>query len=214
MGAEALAYATDLTRTAPENPKWWKALAHIQLEAGQPVEGLASLTIYGFLVPLTAKEKQLLADLHLQLGIPVKAAPLYEGLLENGGEKSLVQRLVAAYRQLGRPETALAHLETLGANKLAADPDLLLLKGELLFGLKRYAEAAEICRRSVQHGKQKGRAWLLAGYAAWQMDDIPASREAFTQAAEYRQSKKAARAALRELPQPAVSEVAPTEKPL
>jgi tetratricopeptide (TPR) repeat protein len=205
MMTQALAYATRLTRTAPENPKWWKALAHIQLEVQQPVEALAALTLYGFLVPLTAEEKQLLADLHLQAGIPVKAAPLYEELLEDGGETAHLQRLVMAYRQLGRPETALASLEALGAAKLSADPALLLLKGELLFGLKRYAEAAEVCRRAVRHGKQKGRALLLAGYAAWQMDDIPASREAFVQAAGYRQSQKAARAALRELPPPAAA---------
>jgi predicted Zn-dependent protease len=207
MMTKAQAYANHLTRTAPENPKWWKALAHIQLEAQQPVEALAALTICDFLVPLTAKEKQLLADLHLQVGIPVKAAPLYEELLHGDGETANLQRLVMAYRQLGRPEAALAHLEALGAGKLAADAKLLLLQGELLFGLKRYAEAAEVCRRAVRHqGRQRGRAWLLAGYAAWQMDDIPASREAFTQAAGYRQSKKAARAALEELPPPAASE--------
>lgn len=202
MRADALAYARRLTRTAPHIAKWWKALAHIQLSADQHLDALAALTIYGFLVPLSDNEKQLLADLNLQVGVPVNAAPLYEELLQKETGDSILPQLVTAYRQLGRPEAALAHLEAAG---VAMDADLLLLKGELLFSLKRYAEAAEICRRSAEHNhRQEGRAWLMAGYAAWQINDIPASRDAFTQAANYRQSKKAARAALRELSQTAL----------
>ncbi len=203
MRADALAYARRLTRTAPHIPKWWKALAHIQLSAGQHADALAALTIYGFLVPLSDSEKQLLADLNLQVGVPVNAAPLYEELLHNETDNSILRRLVTAYRQLGRPEAALTHLEAAGGG--AVDADLLLLKGELLFDLKRYAEAADICRRSAERNhRQEGRAWLMAGYAAWQINDIPASRDAFTRAVNYRQSKKAARAALRELSQKAL----------
>lgn len=198
MTADALTFALKLTRNAPHVAKWWKALAHIQLNLDQHVDALAALTIYSFQVPLSDSEKQLLADLNLQVGIPIKAAPLYEELLQGEADDPPLQRLVMAYRQLGRPEAALAHLEA--ADGHALDAALLLLKGELLFSLKRYAEAAESCRRSAKHNhRQEGRAWLMAGYAAWQLNDIPGSRDAFSRAVQHRQSKKAARAALREL---------------
>lgn len=110
-----------------------------------------------------------------------------------------MQRLVLAYRQLGLPETALECIDTFGGNP--NDTDLLLLKGELLYSLKQFEGAVAAYRRVAQSGgREAGRAWLMAGYAAWQMSDISASREAFTKAAGYAREKNAAVTALKQLP--------------
>lgn len=203
MRTEALAYAQKLTQQAPSIAKWWKGLAHIQLNDGRYEDALAALTVYSFLTPLTMEEKKLLADLNLQLGIPVKAAPVYETYLQEKSDKRILQRLALAYLQLGRPDAALERIDEFGGS--AKDVELMLLKGELHYMLKQYDKAAVAYRDAARKkGRHKGRAWLMAGYAAWQMDDIAASKKAFVKARAHERQKKAAAEALRQLARLAV----------
>lgn len=198
MRAEALAYARELTHRAPTIAKWWKVLTHIQLNDGRYEDALAALTVYSFLKPLTMEEKKLLADLNLQLGIPVKATPFYEACLQEKPDKKLLQRLATAYRQLGRPDMALERINAFKVNP--KDVNLILLKAELHYLLKQFDKAADAYRKAAQNkGKHVGRAWLMAGYAAWQMNDISASKKAFAKAKAHDRQKKAATAALRQL---------------
>jgi tetratricopeptide (TPR) repeat protein len=200
MQRQALDLAHALTRQTPTLAKWWKALAHIQLNAEHYEDALMALTIYSFLTPMSMDEKKLLADLNLQLNIPVKAAPLYEACLKEKPDKRMVQQLAVAYRQLGKPESALATIDDIGSN--LQDAEIMLLKGELHYGLKQFDQAVEAYKQAAKdNGRQVGRAWLMAGYAAWQMNDIAASKEAFAKAAKHRQQRKAANTALKQLAQ-------------
>ena len=198
MNAEALALARTLTEQAPTTAKWWKALAHIQLDAGRNDDALAALTVYAFLTPLSLEEQKLLADLSLQAGIPVKAAPVYETCLKEKPNKEFLRRLVIAYRQLGRSDTALRRLEEFGLTP--EDHELLMLKGELLYALEKFEQAAAVFRRAAKiEGPHTGRAWLMAGYAAWQIEEITASKEDFARAAEYKNEATSALTALRQI---------------
>jgi tetratricopeptide (TPR) repeat protein len=198
MRTEALSYARELTHRAPTIAKWWKALTHIQLNAGRNEDALAALTVYSFLKPLTREEKKLLADLNLQLGIPVKATSVYESCLQEKPDKKLLQRLVMAYQQMGQPDIALERLDAFKAT--AKDAKLILLKGELHYRLKQFGKAADAYRKAARKkGKHTGRAWLMAGYAAWQMNDFTASKKAFAKAKAHDRQKKAATVALRQL---------------
>ncbi|BBO92436.1 tetratricopeptide repeat protein [Desulfosarcina ovata] len=200
MPKAAIALAQRLTRQAPTVAKWWKALAHVQLSARKEAAALAALTIYSYLTPLSLDEKKLLADLNLQLGIPVKAAPLYEAYLKEKPNPRVLERLATAFQQMGRPETALARIDTLASR--SHDPALQLLRGELLYELKRYDAAVVVYRQVARaKGRHAGRAWLMAGYAAWQMHDWAASKNAFAHAAEYKAEKRSATNALRQLAQ-------------
>jgi tetratricopeptide (TPR) repeat protein len=204
MANEARDLALNLTRQTPTVAKWWKALTHIQLNGGREEEALAALIVYAFLTPLSMEEKKLLADLNLQLGIPVKAVPIYETCLKKRPNKELLQRLILAYRQLGRPGKALERINTITLDP-KKDTDLMMLKGEMLYSLKQFAAAASAYRQAAQSGgRHSGRAWLMAGYAAWQIDDISAGKDAFAQAAKYKRERKAAITALHQLSQSAV----------
>jgi hypothetical protein len=85
QGRPGLCQRTD--HEHPTEARWWKGLAHVQLNAGRNKEALASLTIYSWLTPLNDEERRLLADLNMQTGIPALAAPLYEEAL-NASPKS------------------------------------------------------------------------------------------------------------------------------
>jgi tetratricopeptide (TPR) repeat protein len=208
MQQDALNLAHTLTRQTPTLAKWWKALAHIQLNAEHYEDALMALTIYSFLVPLSMDEKKLLADLNLQLNIPVKAAPLYETCLKEKPDKRMLQQLAVAYRQLGKPETAIAAIDAVDPD--SDDVDIMLLKGELYYSLEQFEQAVEAYKKAARNkGRHVGRAWLMAGYAAWQLNDIAVSKDAFTKAAEHRQQLEAANKALKRLAMLSVSDAHP-----
>jgi len=198
MRAQALSYAVGLTRENCTMAKWWKALAHVNLSMGRYKEALADLTIYGYLTPLSAEERKLWADLNLQLDIPVKAVTVYEDMIKEKPDKRLLQKLVTAYQKLDRSEKALEQLSLFGP--AANDPEILMLKGDLFYALKRFKDANNAyCRAAQADSRQAGRAWLLAGYAAWQTNDLIASRRAFKNAAKYSRQRKAALLAMAQL---------------
>jgi len=201
MHADALALARALVEQAPTLAKWWKAKAHLHLNAQDYEPALTAMIVYGFLAPLSRNERQLLADLHLQVGTPGQAAPLYESILQaEGADKRVLTNLVTALRQIGRPDAALEQLERHSDSR--HDPDLLMLRADLLYGLERYADAADAYRLAAEgNSRQAGQAWLMAGYAAWQIEDWRASHRAFERAAEFERQRQPALTAMRRLAQ-------------
>lgn len=198
---QAREYALFLTRQAPTHAKWWKALAHVDLHTNRYDRALVAMTVYSFLTPLSVQETKLLADLNLQLGIPLKAAPLYEKVLVDKKDTRLVQNLALALQRLGQTDKALEALNRFAPTGKLKNSELAMLRADLLYGLKRFEEAGKAYRQAAAvNAKKAGRAWLMAGYAAMQIEDMDASRKAFEKAATFRRHRKAARLALQQMP--------------
>ena len=201
MPNKAKNLATELTRKDPTRNKWWKALAHIHLNAGEEEAALSALIIYGYLTPMTLEEKRLLADLQLQLGIPVKSIPLYAEMLKEKPDPDTVYHLAMAFRQTGCQKEALDCISTYAPD--TDHTDLLMLKANLLYGLNDFKKAAATFRRTGRcaKGSTAGQAWLMAGYAAMQAQDLDACRNDFKTASKYKRQKEAAAKALAQLDQ-------------
>jgi tetratricopeptide (TPR) repeat protein len=201
MQVQARDYAVFLTCQDPTRARWWKALAHVDLQAGRYDQALVAMTVYSFLTPLNAQETKLLADLNLQLGIPVKAAPLYETALAEKPDARLIRSLAMALQQLGRTEQALEALNRFAPPGQDQPAELVMLRADLLYALDRFDEAAQVYRQAAESdGAKAGRAWLMAGYAALQINDTAAGRRAFKKAAAFERHRQAALTALRQLP--------------
>lgn len=199
MYAEARQFAIELTRLEPNEPLWWKTLAHVYLQKNQLEQALNALTIYRFLTPLTFEEKKLVADLHLQLGIPVKAVDDYEACINAEPDEEILKRLVHAYMELGRMETALKRLQQFG--KGGESRELSMLKGDILYGLKQFREAITIFENAagLTEDADAGRAWLMVGYSQWQLQDTGKSILAFKRAARSERYKREATQAIEQL---------------
>lgn len=198
MLPEAATYAHSLTREAPETARWWKLLGQVHLNRGHYEQALAALTIYGFLIPLNKEEQRLWADLNLQLDIPSRAAPCYAALLDGSADPHIVKNIVTAYRRMGEPGKALAQLDRYAAGN--EDPELLMLRADLLYEMKQFGAAAKAYRLAAdRHTTRSGQAWLMAGYAAWQDNDLAAGREAFEKAARFKPQRKTALVAMKQL---------------
>jgi len=199
MTREAHNLILRLTRGAPLRDQWWQALAHVALHQNHYEQALMAMTVIGFLRPLSDRETRLLADLHLQVGIPAKAAPLYATALAQKRDPRLLKHLVQALQQLGRLQEALDACQRFAPN--TNDGELLMTRADLLYALERYAEAGQAYRRAARADRPRaGRAWLMAGYAALQIQDTAAGREALAKAATFKGQRQAALLAMRRLP--------------
>jgi tetratricopeptide (TPR) repeat protein len=137
MKQKALAYARHLTRIHPEDPGWWKALAHVHLADNRFEQALAAMLSYSYLTLLTREESRLLADLYLSCHIPESAARQHEEWLAQHGdtlsEKQLLDTITTisrAWLAAGNPDQALAWAQK-GLEK-ASDPDLSGIKACVL----------------------------------------------------------------------------------
>lgn len=199
MKKKALAFARFLTLQAPLEPKWWKALCNIHLNENRYKPALVALSIYGYLTPMDLKETKLAADLYATLSVPIKAVEFYETALKRKDDLSILKKIARSYQNLYQLETALKWTDK-GLIRAPKDQDLLMMKGNLLFELDRFEQAVPVFEKTAGIIKNPGRAWLMLGYAAWQIEDIPKARRAFTMASKYERQKKAAQRALKNLP--------------
>jgi len=137
MKNKALAYARYLTRTHPEDPGWWKALAHVHLTDNRFEKALAAMLGYSYLTPLTREESRLVADLYLSCNIPLSAALQYQAWLAAHGdtlsEKQVLERIKTisrAWLSAGDPDQALAWAKKGLAKK--DDPELVRIRDYVL----------------------------------------------------------------------------------
>ncbi|MBG0778447.1 MAG: tetratricopeptide repeat protein [Desulfotignum balticum] len=137
MKKKALAYARYLTRTHPEDPGWWKALAHVHLTDNRFEKALAAMLSYSYLTPLTREEMRLVADLYLSCNIPLSAARQYEAWLEQHGDTlsqkqvlESIKTISRAWLSAGNQDQALAWAKK-GLAK-TSDKELLHIKAYVL----------------------------------------------------------------------------------
>ncbi|MCA1785544.1 MAG: hypothetical protein LC657_06130, partial [Desulfobacteraceae bacterium] len=137
MKQKALAYARYLTRTHPEDPGWWKALAHVHLTDNRFEKALAAMLSYSYLTPLKREESRLVADLYLSCNIPDSAARQYEAWLaqhrDTLSEKQVLEKIKVisrAWLSAGNLDQALAWAEK-GLAK-TSDKELLGIKAYVL----------------------------------------------------------------------------------
>nr|WP_319495590.1 tetratricopeptide repeat protein [uncultured Desulfobacter sp.] len=210
MDKEAVAYAGTLTRQEPEEPKWWRALAHIHLEKNRLEKGLEAFMIYSFTTPLTASETKLLADLYAGCNIPLEAARVYEDWLgkiqkspeglSGEGTKNMTDRFLAIARayQQGRDYQAALNWADRGLSQ-GCDARLLAFKADLLFREKNYKAAYVAYKELAGRERSPGRSWLMAGYAALSCDSPQQAKQAFSLACKSPKVKSAALTALEQI---------------
>ena len=204
MNENARKLALVLARNYPQEDRWWEAVVYASLKQGKLEEAIMGLTIISFIRPLNHKEARLLADMNLQADIPQKALPAYERLLADRPSRILLKYVVYACRELGRTDRALELLERY-ENITSRDFNLLLTRADIFYALSRYRDALNAYLQAVRlsesanprsakriQGMNIGRAWLMAGYCAWQIDDTQTALHAFSRAAKFPSQKQKA----------------------
>jgi len=204
MPEQAREFVTHLLEVESLEPRWWRISAHLHLEAERYADALAALQVAGFLAPGDAREERLRADLCMHLGIPQQAIPYFMDLLEehtaNAEEPEVLLGLAQAYVRRHKPQKALAYLARM--DTMQESIPQLRLRARILYMLKDYAQAhaayVDLARREQQE-RSSARAWLLAGYAAWNAGEMKAAQTALQQVTQEAEFSSQAQQMLRHL---------------
>lgn len=171
-----------------ERAIYWRLLAMTYLQHRDYAKAAAGLKVYASFVPINPADKRLLADLLLQIQLPLEAAPLYEDLLqEQPQDMMLHQQLIVSYRLGLRPETALKAIGR--ALDVQQTQQLLRSKAEVSFELGHYQEAFETFARLLEVNPDNGTAYLYQGYSALRMGREDLARSALIKAARFPDNK-------------------------
>lgn len=170
---------------------FWRLLAISHVQKREYEKGAANFKVLAAFGPLNKTDKKLLADLLLQINIPLEAAELYEELLtENPVDKHLHEQLITSYRLGLRPHKALDAIKR--ALTVYRSADLLQKQGEIFFDQGQYEQAYQVFEQLLQLDADKGIAYLYQGYCALRMEDLPLARKVLIKATGYEKEKKEA----------------------
>ncbi|MBI9075066.1 MAG: tetratricopeptide repeat protein [Desulfatibacillum sp.] len=190
MGEKAIAYVHGLLDEYPSEPLWWKSLWRLHLNQGQHKEALAALIAYSFFQPLTVEEAELAGDLYAVSGAPTKAASFYEQALANQQDPDMVLKLVDNFRRMRKPQQALEWIDkamTQGQEKAFTMP-----RAYVLYDMEEYAQAALAFEKAAPQAREPGQAWLMAGYSAYNAQNLTEARKFLKIAAKYKNTQQAA----------------------
>lgn len=172
-------------------PRYWRTRSIVALHQKQYEQAAACLKIVATMQELPRQDQELLADLLLQLGVPLQAAVLYEEILaKSPKDNSLLEKLVSSYRMGMQPQKA---LDAINRGMASGTMDSLWqTKGEILFSLNDYASAMEAFNQAILKGQAEGRTFLYLAYCAVELDRTVAAQRALRKATEFADVKKEA----------------------
>jgi len=200
MKKKALKYARELIRDDPVEPKWWKGLAHIFLLDNRYKEALTPLIIYSYIICPSEDEKKLIADLHMAVGIPIKAALIYKELASVKKTHDIFEKLAYAYIQsYSIPEAVKAVDNAIKNCQADKAGKLWMLKGRLLLNQEKEREAIKAFKSAAKNEKDKGMAYMMAAYACLNLEDYIEARKYLVIAGKYPKQKEKARSMLKRL---------------
>lgn len=172
------------------DPRWWKILTQFYLQQGDYKSAAVALTVYSYLTPLKNRETMLLGDLYNFIGIPLKAAAYYEKALTWKNNAAVYEKLATAYIAAHKPKRAIDTLER--ALKKKPTSKLWFMMGRVLYDETNFDKAYDAFAQSARLDPKNGRAYLMMGYCALQIDKNDAARSAFQKAFRFPGQRKMA----------------------
>lgn len=174
-----------------DRPLYWRLLSMSYLQQKNYEKAVAALKVHVSFAEPAPADKRLLADLLLQIELPLQAAPVYEELLRKyPDDMQLYQQLIVSYRLGHKPEAALDAIAR--ALKVKPDRQLLHSRAEVSFKLGRYAEAVDFFSQLVKEEPENGRNYLYQGYSALRLGRTDLARQALTRAARFSDQRRQA----------------------
>jgi len=151
-----------------DDPEAWQIAFQYSASRSDYEKAVVALIITGYLRPLSVDEQMTLGDLFLAVGVPSRAGDLYEGALADSGTTADLERLASAH--VAAYEFDEARVVLGRALEQESTPRLWSLLGDMNFMDKDYEGSMEAYRRSAEADTVSGRAWLMMGYCAIQLE--------------------------------------------
>ena len=181
------------------DPRWWKILAQFHLQQSDYKAAVAALTVHSYLTSLKKQDMMLLGDLYNAVGVPLKAAAYYEEALNssNNNNPAIFEKLASAYIAAHRTAKAIEVLDRALEKKPTSG--LWFMMGQVLYEQGNFDKAYNAFNQSARLNSKNGRAYLMMGYCALQMDKKKAARTAFQKATRFPKQRKVAKKLLKQV---------------
>jgi tetratricopeptide (TPR) repeat protein len=173
-----------------DQPETWKLSYRFEASRENYRMAAVALTVYSYLTPLTREETILLGDLFATIGVPLLACIQYERALASGASPEEYERLASAYLAAHRPVQARQTL--VEALKERATPTLWSLVGDMNYMEDDFEGAYHAFQESARLDPKGGRAYLMMGYCALQMDEEKLAADALEKAKGFPKQRKVA----------------------
>lgn len=189
-----------LVEREPGNPEAWQLLYQAAGMMADYEQAAAALTIVDFIQPSDVQQLVQLGDLYMQIDVPAKAAPYYERALatpDANKPADLRERLAGAYVTAHDYENAIRFLDA----ELRKNPTARMWSflGDVHYARDDYEEALSAFRESSKLDPGNGRAFLMMGYCAYQLERNDEARTHLLAAAGFDDQRDAAQQLLRAL---------------
>ncbi len=173
------------------DPYLFKLAATLYLYMNKYRDAAQVLSVYSLLTPLSIAEQTLLADLYRNLGVPFKAAGLYEKIIKQKPERKIYKRLASAWFEAYKPEKAMAVIH----EGLKTYPDLHALwklKGWIYYKNDIFGQASEAFAKASTLKKSDLQSLFMHGLCASKAGQYDIAKKALKKAASHAQYKQQA----------------------
>ena len=175
----------------PSDPDAWD-FSHQYYAATGDFRGAAvALTVLSYLRPLSRDERMQLGNLFSAIEVPYTASVYYESAIGDSGSVADFEMLASAYLAAHDTEAALETLKRAIEEQPSAR--LWSLLGDLYYMEEDYRASMDAFRMCTELDENHARAYLMMGYCALEMGELPAAVEQFELAANFPDQEEKAR---------------------
>jgi len=197
---DAEKWAKEFLERQPERSEYWRLLAQMRLDREEYKPAASALEIAYRLDNPKKSEWLELADLYLYLNAPLMAIRCMEAGYGSEIPYDKQLKIARVYARTRRFDEAIAKVDD--AYRKNPTATVLLEKGRLLYDAMRYPDTIEALEACVKIDPKQGEAWVLIGFAAWNLKKWDKARSAFASAStlpKYREQANDAVAVLDDL---------------
>jgi len=161
----------------PGQAKYWRLLAQMRLDREEYKSAVSALEIAYRLKKAQSSEWAELGDLYMYLNAPLMAIRCLKTAYGKDIPHKQKIKIARIYARTQRFDKGIEYLNK--AYKAKPDPQLLFEKGRMLYDAMEYKKAIAALEECTQKDPKFGQAYILAGFAAWNMNDFVKARSSF-----------------------------------
>lgn len=195
---KALTIIEKLLKKDNPEPYLFKLATSLFLETNQYTKAAKALAAYSMMKPLTSSEQKLMADLYYNIGIPYKAAYLYEKTLNGNIEKDICEKAATAWYEAFEFDTALALID----DSLKTYPDshvLWRLKAWISYEKSNFHQAGLLFSKASQLKRTDHQSLFMMGFSEFKAGEYKKASNTLKKAASKQQYKKQAKQLLAQI---------------
>lgn len=186
---------TEMLERYPESRDYWLQLVGVYQQLDRNKQSLAVMELALEKGILEKEEIIQLAQMYLQEDLPFKAAKLLQEKIDNneiGKNRDNLELLANSWQLAQETERAAATLKQLA--DISNDTAVYYRLGQIYFELERWQDCIEILEKVIDDDdfENQANATLLAGIAAYHLEDSSRSRKALNKALGYDSTRQQA----------------------